>query len=48
MKVSKGNTTKPIKIQSGGGKGTKTLGGTKKSPAAFSAKGVKQGAGNRF
>jgi hypothetical protein len=40
--------TKPIKITKGGGVGTKTLGSTKKKPAAFSAKGVSAGAGNRF
>jgi hypothetical protein len=42
------HSSKPIKITKGGGVGTKTLGSTKKKPAAFSAKGVSAGAGNRF
>jgi hypothetical protein len=46
--MGKGTGTQPIKVQSGGGAGSKTAGGTKKAPAAFSAKGVKSGAGNRF
>lgn len=46
--MGKGTGTQPLKIQKGGGSGTKTLGGVKKAPAGFSAKGVKAGAGNRF
>lgn len=46
--MGKGTGSQPIKITKGGGSGSKTLGGTKKAPAAFSAKGVKAGPGNRF
>ncbi len=50
MKGSKGGlgSSKPLKIQKGGGSGSKTLGGSKKQMPAFGAKGVKAGSGNRF
>lgn len=48
MAMKAKGSTKPLKVQSGGGKGTNTLGGHKKPMAGFSAKGAKAGAGNRF
>ena len=41
-------SSKPLKIQKGGGTGSKTLGASKKSMPAFGAKNVKAGTGNRF
>lgn len=50
MKGMKGGlgSSKPLKVVRGGGSATKTLGATKKPMPAFSAKGAKVGAGNRF